>query len=289
MPHALARTDESAARVHVACAVCGADDAAPFHQESGFTMVRCRGCGFCYVAPRPPPAHRADHHHDYLPADEAAVDGWRRMMAPVTARSVTLVAARRPPPGRACDVGCGYGFFLDALRARGYEVTGCEVGAPALAHCARLGLAVRATLLEDADWPAGAFDVVSAFYVIEHVFDPRAFLQACRRLLRPGGLLMLRWPHSTPLVRLTRPFVDLRLYDLPSHLQDFAPRTLARLLGATGFTDVRHHVGGYTRPVAIHARVAAAAGAALGSLLAAATGGRWLLPGISKTTTATAT
>lgn len=288
MPHALARTDETAARVHAACAVCQADDAAPFHEESGFTMVRCRRCGFCYVDPRPPAGHRAEHHHDYLPADPAAVDAWRRMMAPVIARSVALVAARRPPPAQACDVGCGYGFFLDALRARGYQVTGCEVGAPGLAECARRGLAVRATLLEDADWPAGAFDVVSAFYVIEHVFDPRAFLSACRRLLRPGGLLVLRWPHSTPLVRVTRPFADLKLYDLPSHLQDFAPRTLARLLAATGFAEVRHHVGGATRPAAWHARVAAAAGGWLGELLATVSGGRWLLPGVSKTTTALA-
>jgi SAM-dependent methyltransferase len=288
MAHALARTDESAPRVAVACAVCGLDDAAPFHRESGFTMVRCRGCGFCYVNPRPPPEHRADHHHDYLPSDPAAVAAWQRLMAPVIERSVALVAAAVPPPARACDVGCGYGFFLDALRARGYAVEGCEVGAPGLAECRRLGLDVRSALLEAAEWPAGRFDVVSAFYVIEHVYDPRAFLAHCRRLLRPGGLLVLRWPHSTPLVRLTRPFADLRLYDLPSHLQDFAPATMARLLRGTGFDDVRHHVGGFTRPAAWHARAAAAAGGWLGDLLATASDGRWLLPGASKTTTARA-
>lgn len=288
MPHALARTDDAGARVAVACAVCGADDASPFHREAGFTMVRCLRCDFRYVNPRPPPAHRANHHHDYLPADPGAIDAWGDMMAPVIKRSVALVAGECPPPARVCDVGCGYGFFLEALRARGYAAAGCEVGAPGLAECARRGLEVRATLLEDADWPAAHFDVVSAFYVIEHVFDPRAFLQACHRLLRPGGLLVLRWPHSTPLVRLTRPFVDLRLYDLPSHLQDFAPRTLARLLGEVGFARVRHHVGGFTRPAAWHARVASAAGGWIGEVLATVSGGRWLLPGISKTTTARA-
>jgi SAM-dependent methyltransferase len=157
-----------------------------------------------------------------------------------------------------------------------------------LAECRRRKLDVRPTLLESADLEAGSVDVCTAFYVIEHVFDPRSFLEACRAVLRPGGLLVLRWPHSTPLVRLTRPLADLKLYDLPSHLQDFGPATLGRLLRSTGFADVRHHIGGFTRPPAWYARAAAAAGGWLGALLAAASGGRWLLPGVSKTTTARA-
>ncbi|MHC5018764.1 MAG: class I SAM-dependent methyltransferase, partial [Planctomycetota bacterium] len=226
MAHALGRIDERDARVTVPCAVCGARSAEPFHTESGFVMARCRDCGFLYVNPRPPAGHRADHHHDYLPASPEAVAAWRRMMDVVRARSVAMIRARIAPPARVLDVGCGFGFFLDAMRGAGYTPVGLEVGAPGLAECRRLELDVRPSLLEEAGLEPASFDVVTAFYVIEHVYDPAAFVRDCARLLRPGGLLLLRWPHSTPLVRLTRGFTDLKLYDLPSHLQDFAPATM---------------------------------------------------------------
>lgn len=288
MAHALGRTDEQDARIAVPCAVCGSGESQPVHTESGFVMVRCRDCGFHFVNPRPPAGHRADHHHDYLPASPEAVAAWRRMMDRVRARSVALIRARVAPPARVLDVGCGFGFFLDAMREAGYGVTGVEVGAPGLAHCRALGLDVRDAMLEQAELEPGSFDVVTAFYVIEHVHDPAAFVQGLRRLLRPGGLLLLRWPHSTPLVRWTRGFTDLKLYDLPSHLQDFAPDTMTRLLSGAGFTGIRHTVGGFTRPAGPLARWAAAVGGVLADGMERLSGGRWLLPGVSKSTLALA-
>jgi SAM-dependent methyltransferase len=288
MAHALGRTDEQDARVVVACAVCGSVASEPFHAESGFVMARCRDCGFHFVNPRPPAGHRADHHHDYLPASRAAVEAWRRMMDVVRGRSVAMIRARVAPPARVLDVGCGFGFFLEAMRTAGYDTLGLEVGAPGLAECRRLGLEVQASMLEEAGLESAAFDVVTSFYVIEHVHDPAAFVCELRRLLAPGGLLLLRWPHSTPLVRLTRGYTDLKLYDLPSHLQDFAPDTMTRLLTQAGFTDIRHTVGGFTRPVAPLARWAAAIGGVVADGLERVSGGRWLLPGVSKSTLASA-
>ena len=70
--------------------------------------------------------------------------------------------------------------------------------------------------------PGNEFDVITLFYVIEHLVDPADMLQSVFHLLKPGGLVLLRWPHTTPIVRLLGPFArKLDLYHTPYHLSTF--------------------------------------------------------------------
>lgn len=155
---------------------------------------------------------------DYLPDDEHA---WRARYAPAIEDALGALGG----PGRLLEVGSGFGHFLAAARARGWRAEGIDVVA---ANGAREGT------IEDA--PSAAFDAVVAFFVLEHVPDPRAFLRGARHALRPGGRLLLRVPDTTPLVRLLRPFGAADgLYHAPWHLHDFAPDRLARLLAEEGF------------------------------------------------------
>jgi hypothetical protein len=107
------------------------------------------------------------------------------------------------------------------------------------------------------------------------------------RLLRPGGLVLLRWPHTAPLVRLLRPWAEsLKLYQAPSHLFDFAPRSMTILLNDLGFQRIETTIGGWTRPENRVARLAAAVFGRIAAGLDELSHGHWLLPGVSKTTLA---
>jgi len=109
--------------------------------------------------------------------------------------------------GRILDVGCGYGFFLYHMAERGWQVEGIEISAEgrhyAAEHFPRIR--VRPKALPDPEIPDCSFDVVTLFYVLEHLADPVGVLREVRRILKPDGLLLLRWPHSTPMVRLLGP------------------------------------------------------------------------------------
>lgn len=111
---------------------------------------------------------------------------------------VAAVAARLcPPGGRALDFGCGDGAGVAAMRARGLDAYGADVDAPGWSPFR--GLVARgrvAAFAPDAPLPFadGAFAVITANQVFEHVPEPGRALAEIQRLLRPGGALVALFP-----------------------------------------------------------------------------------------------
>jgi SAM-dependent methyltransferase len=133
------------------------------------------------------------------------------------------------------DVGCGAGLLLSLVRRRGFEVMGVDVSP----HAVRLAAAqddipVQAGTLDAARFPAGHFDIVTMFHILEHVTDPRAALQEAGRVLQPHGKLILQVPNIRSWqCRMFR--TRWHGLDIPRHTIDFSPRSLVRLLAACGF------------------------------------------------------
>jgi SAM-dependent methyltransferase len=107
---------------------------------------------------------------------------------------VSLIAARRPPPGRWLDVGCGVGALLGLAAARGYEAIGIEASRIArdlaLQHVpgATIHLGVVPEILDS----MGRFDVVTLTDVMRSVEDPARTMRALASRMSEGGLLMVR-------------------------------------------------------------------------------------------------
>ena len=96
-------------------------------------------------------------------------------------------------------MGCGNGAFLALMAADGWTTLGLEVCDDGVARSRARGVEVLECSVQDAPLEPGSFDAVTAFYVLEHVPGPLTFLAACRRLLKPGGLLILRvWRCDIP-------------------------------------------------------------------------------------------
>ena len=95
------------------------------------------------------------------------------------------------------DVGCGGGLLCEPLRRLGAEVTGIDAAEDnirvAKFHAEQAGLDIdyRCALPEDLAGEGRRFDVVLVMEVVEHVPDLDLFLEACCRLVRPGGAMVL--------------------------------------------------------------------------------------------------
>jgi SAM-dependent methyltransferase len=171
---------------------------------------------------------------------EAGVEWCRRLRARAVVRRPARTRGDRPQ--RVLDIGCGGGRFLAHLAASGWECHGTELTARTAARAAEYpGIRLRTGPLTTEAYPAGYFDVISLWHVLEHLPDPDRTLRDCRRWLAPDGVLTLAVPNfDSWQARLFRG--DWFHLDPPFHLFHFSPRSLETCLEANGFraTEVRH-------------------------------------------------
>ena len=115
----------------------------------------------------------------------------------------------RPGIRNLLEIGCGRGFFLEKV-AGIYECLGVEINEEAAQVCRNKGLSVTTERL---DTLALSFDAIVAFEVLEHISEPRVFLQRVSELLAPDGCLIIAVPN--PVGYLAE--FDHVLLNMPPH------------------------------------------------------------------------
>ena len=141
------------------------------------------------------------------------------------------------PGGRLLDVGCGLGFFLSGLGDQ-WQKHGLEVSSFAAKHAKEWGEIFIGTL-EQAKYPDAHFDAVVMHHVIEHLDDPISAIGEVRRILKPGGALVLGTPDFDS--GCARRFGEhYRLLHDPTHVSLFTNESMHRFLRDHGF--VINHV-----------------------------------------------
>ena len=155
---------------------------------------------------------------------------------------------------RALDIGCGGGILAESMAQRGARVLGIDMGEAPLAvarlHQLESGVALdyqRITAEELAGKEPASFDVVTCMEMLEHVPDPASTIQACARLLKPGGHLFFSTINRNPkaylfaiigaeyvLRLLPKGTHDYRKFIRPSELDGWARAAGLNLLDLTG-------------------------------------------------------
>jgi SAM-dependent methyltransferase len=143
------------------------------------------------------------------------------------------------------DVGCGEGRFTAELVAAGVHGVGIDVAEEPLRRARAAHPEVDVQLVDPCGpWPLAdaSFDAVWAGEVIEHVADTAGWLSEIRRVLRPGGRLLVSTPNHGRLAVL-RLALSARAFDAhfdprSDHLRFYTRRTLISLLEDFGFQEV---------------------------------------------------
>jgi glycosyltransferase involved in cell wall biosynthesis/SAM-dependent methyltransferase len=203
----------------------------------------CKQCGARRVAVLPTALEvQREYEQRYqrrFPPGQIA--GPRRiMLGSVLARMRSLAA-----PGRLLDVGCGGGHLVQAARDEGWRTTGADLSHQACAIAAAAGPVVQADA-RALPFAGATFDALTLVNVLDHTINPLLVVREAARVLRPGGLLVVRIPNAAfhapwaPLLAHLGPLVRWRRWDAYPilHLFALSPGAVRRLVERAGFDVV---------------------------------------------------
>ncbi|WP_051978736.1 class I SAM-dependent methyltransferase [Edaphobacter aggregans] len=175
----------------------------------------------------------------------ANTSGSHRYLYPAVSRFLRHL----PAGSTVLDAGCGNGTFLALFQDRDWQLHGSDYS-PAGLGFARQSFPNINFFLADAQSPyadflstVGPVDALISTEVIEHLYDPHAFLRNCYGLLKPGGTLVLTTPYHGYLKNILLAlsgkmefhYDALRVH---GHIKFFSRKTIERALTDAGFTSI---------------------------------------------------
>jgi 2-polyprenyl-3-methyl-5-hydroxy-6-metoxy-1,4-benzoquinol methylase len=195
-------------------------------------LVRCPACLYVWQDTPPTPQemhlHYTDAYHILISSADAP-NRWRERKG---------VLDFHKESGTLLDIGCSSGSFLACMKNGHWRLHGIEMSkecASAAEH--RSGAQVFVGDILAATFPPGAFDAITCFDVLEHVYNPRLVMEKVAEWLKPGGVFYVQAPNIDS--------AESRVFgtywhglELPRHISHFSPASLRHLAHASGLDEV---------------------------------------------------
>jgi len=261
------------------CDLCGTVEAKLITVSNGFNLVECKNCGFVYINPRPPKEILRNFYKEYFSEESDDIDAWRREFQSLYLQIKDEINKMCEAKGRILDIGCSFGFFLDLMRKDGWEVFGLDYSKTAVDYATNVLKLPNIIYggIEDGNFSDNFFDVVTIFYVLEHVVDPTETLRLIHKILKKGGHLINRVPLTRPLIPVYR-LLGKPTFEAPMHLNDFSPKTMSMFLEKTNFRDIKIYLSKPRRATDLGSRIAISSLASIGRVLYKLTKGKFIFP-----------
>ncbi len=242
------------------CILCGSSSSRLLSIQKTWPVVRCTECGLVYLSERPAEKALTNiYSRAYYEDGDVGYKGYLQTFEKYHDTFMKIFNRRHQDLLHHCsgrrllEVGCAYGFLLDYLGRRGWDVQGVEIS-PLSSAFARdeLGLQVHTGSLESADLEEHSFDVILLLDVLEHLHRPYDVLRRIRELLSPNGILVVQCPWelyhweeiAEALLSGKRPGT-IEPDSIPAHLYFFQPGTLDAVLRKGGFRVCARQSGNY--------------------------------------------
>ena len=226
------------------CILCQTSEREILIQTENWIVYRCRTCGLGFLDPRPSESEIEDlYRSDYFSERyDGGIDPespqYKKRLSGEQHRTKFIKSIKNS--GYLLDIGCGYGYFLDASRRKGYKVHGLDVSEWAAQYAVeKLGLSMTIGKIGDVHFPSQNFDIITMWHSLEHTPNPHMALQKSKSCLKKDGILVIDVPNyeGTDARKIWHEWND---WSLPYHYWHFTPKSLRQLLSKNGFILIKH-------------------------------------------------
>lgn len=215
--------------LHTTCLICNATKLKELERYQDSYLCKCQSCSFVFSKNIPSNSELLDFY-------SKSYDRTRYFSSITKKRYEKLLESFEPyrKTNKLLDVGCGYGFFLEVAKEKGWEVHGIEISKKASDECREKGINMFHGSLANSDFDSELFDVIISIEVIEHLTDPTILLKQSNAFLRKGGLMYITTPNFNSYLRYKLK-EQYDVIDYPNHLCYFTAKTLRKVCESNGF------------------------------------------------------
>lgn len=236
----------------VNCPACNYSKYTHFLKKNSLNYVKCKKCSTVFTNPRATPKILEDFY-----SQSRNYQYWNKVIYPLTEKQrrknifkprvdmlVGICNRLSIPKHTLIEVGCGFGTFLEELKDRKIftRIIGIEPTPDLAETCRKKGIDIIEKPVEKVNLNNDMANIVASFEVIEHLFSPKKFIFACRKILSNKGLLFLTCPNVEGF--------DMQILNKASdsfdieHLNYFNLDSLSYLLESSGFKVLEKHTPG---------------------------------------------
>lgn len=211
-----------------------------------FEIWHCNNCSLRFTQDIPEQEaigayYASDAYVSHSDTKEGLVNKLYHRVRKITLRSKYKLVTRetRLSAGSILDIGCGTGAFLNTMEERGWRITGLEPDPTARARAKELYHITAMEPQELYKLPAGNFDAISMWHVLEHVHDLHGYVEQLSRLVTDTGRIFIAVPNYTSYDAGVYG-ENWAAYDVPRHLYHFSPQSMEKLLNGHGLKLLRY-------------------------------------------------
>lgn len=209
------------------------------------TVQICRDCGLVFLNPVGSEDFYQEYYRSYLRVTAAAEGAGRGRKREQQHEYCWARISGYEQGGRVFDIGAHDGSLLNLFQADGWQVNGCDFSRSGIRFAREnFGIFLDQMDFLATDYPAGTFDVITIFQVLEHILEPMPLLLKAREYLRDDGVFILEIPN------LDKPSADnLANYFDFEHVSYFELSSMTNILARAGFKVASSEV--YQRNLAL--------------------------------------
>lgn len=226
------------------CLICGANEHQVVFREFDVDIMRCLSCGHVFST-YPGQKDYSGYWGEGVTESEAFLWWDQAHRKAFEAFCKKFIAGKK---GKLLDVGCGLGYFVKKISLYpDWEVYGYEISPAAVDYAKRsLGLKnVFAGRVQNSQFPAKSFDIITLWDVLEHILQPDSFLGYLHSLLKEDGILFIHTPNNAvqlPKARLKKLLKgmnpQIHYLEAKDHMHIYSMKNLKKLLIRNSFSQV---------------------------------------------------